>query len=352
MVLSVINLQVEQEQWETLRQNVWSHDYVNAYLSNDSNVMQPVKLRYRGGHTREYPKKSFEVESRSGTIHLNAEYDDPSMIRNALSFKFFERIGVPSPATKHCVLTLNGENLGPYLKIEGVDSRFFLRRGLPCTALFYAGNDDANFSLLNPDTNKLKTSLFQGYELVIGEQADRKRLEDFIFNLNTLPPKKLYKYLESLIDLDNYLKWLAGAVCTSNYDGFNQNYALYNSSPDFIYRIIPWDYEGSWGRNCFGERCSSRSVRIMGYNILTKKILSNKQYKKKYKEILQEILESVFTTDSLQPHVEHLLANVRPAIEIDNTRKWPIRIVAREPYIIMSYIRNRRKFLAKHLKSF
>ncbi|MFB8733994.1 CotH kinase family protein [Bacillus sp. SL00103] len=34
------------------------------------------------------------------SLHLNAEYNDPSFIRNRLSFYFFEQIGVLSPSLR------------------------------------------------------------------------------------------------------------------------------------------------------------------------------------------------------------------------------------------------------------
>ena len=44
------------------------------------------------------------------------------MIRNALSFQFFNMMGVPSPRTKHMWLEWNGYPHGVYLEIESVDS--------------------------------------------------------------------------------------------------------------------------------------------------------------------------------------------------------------------------------------
>jgi spore coat protein H len=349
MKLPVRWVRVESSEWAKLQEDIWSENFVNAHLVHSWGV-EPVQLRYRGGHTRNYPKKSFEIRRNTGTMHLNAEYDDPSMIRNALSFKFFEWIGVPSPETKHCHLLLNGEYLGVYLEIEAVDANFFMRRQIPFNSLMYAANDDANFGLANSD-KQLKQSLFDGYELIIGNQSDRKRFEQFIFQINTLDASSLSTYLTSHLDIDNYLRWLAGAVCTGNYDGFNQNYAVYEYSGTGAYRLIPWDYEGTWGRNCFGERCDSDSVRITGYNVLTKRLLSISSVMQQYRNILNEILESWFTLERLEPEMERLTAQIRPNIFRDKNRKWSTAEFDNEPDVIRSYIRDRRKFLLQSLSS-
>jgi spore coat protein H len=347
--LPVKQIVVASEEWVKLNRDVWSKQFVQATLLEGGRV-ETVKIRYRGGHTREYPKKSYEIQLTNRTIHLNAEYDDPSMIRNSLSFTFFEWIGVPSPSTEHCILQINGENFGVYLEVEGVDASFFHRRDIPCIALMYGGNDDANFSLINPDTNKLKHSLFDGYEQVMGGRAGRKRLENFIFEINTLKTGVLYEYLQSKVDIENYLTWVAGAVCTGNYDGFNQNYAIYQSDPGYLYRMIPWDYEGTWGRNCFGERCSSESVRVQGYNILTKKVMAYKHFRRRYKEILQKILDSSFTLNRLKCEVEFMMANIRSDIESDTARKYPIEMFDNELAVILSHIRRRRQSIRQAIK--
>lgn len=48
------------------------------------------------------------------------------------------------------------------------------------------------------------------------------------------------------MDADKYLRWLAGIVFTSNYDGFVHNYALYRNHETGLFEVIPWDYDATW----------------------------------------------------------------------------------------------------------
>jgi spore coat protein H len=153
------------------------------------------------------------------------------------------------------------------------------------------------------------------------------------------------------LDIDNYLRWLAGAVCTGNFDGFNQNYAVYEYCGTQVYRLIPWDYEGTWGRNCFGEPCDSDAVRITGYNTLTKRLLSVAPILQTYKKILNEIVESWFTLQRLEPEIERLTLRIRSDIFTDQTRRWSPAEFDVEPDVIRAYIRDRRKFLLQSLSS-
>lgn len=107
------------------QEDVWSKRLIPVRLEIDG-TQHAAHIRHRGGHTRLYPKKSYEVMLDNGvTLHWNAEYDDPSMLRNALSFRLFEMIGTPAPKTRHCLVEWNGQPLGVYLEIEAVDQAFF-----------------------------------------------------------------------------------------------------------------------------------------------------------------------------------------------------------------------------------
>ena len=107
---------------------------------------------------------SSDPETFSGAreIHLNAEYKDPSLIRNKLSFDFFHDLGVLAPQSQHINLSRNGSHKGVYLQLESVDEFFLKKRGLPMGPIYYAVNNNANFSLMRDE--KMKDSLLSGYQ--------------------------------------------------------------------------------------------------------------------------------------------------------------------------------------------
>lgn len=348
MALAEYNLLIGTDERNTMNKNIWSGTFARARLLYESRQV-PIRIRYRGGHTRTYPKKSYEIRVGDKTYHFNAEYDDPSMIRNALSFRFFQSIGVPSPSTRHCTLRINGQNEGVYLMIEAVNPAFFRRRRIAAASLVYAVNDNANFSLARRDTGQKKRSLFEGYKLVIGSESDRHKLQRFIRRLHEWKGSRLLACLNRKLDIDNYLRWLAGAVLTNNYDGFDQNYALYEHRPSGKYRMIPWDYEGTWGRNCYGKPCASNLVRVEGYNALTAALLADRTIRKTYRSLLVELLETKFTEKSLMPLVRSMHGRIAASIYRDHTRNWPVGVFDGEPELIRRYIREKREAVRKEI---
>ncbi len=335
---------------QALERNLWSERYVEARL-NDGNGWKPVNVRYRGGHTRGYPKRSYEIVDRGIATHYNAEYDDPSMMRNALSFAFFNRIGVPAPRTRHVKLVVNGKPAGVYLAIEGVGRPFFSRRGIGARALFYAVTDDANFGLYRSGSSERKRSLLAGYEHRFGGRAEKRRLAQFIRGLNEDNGSAAFKKAMANLDVDNYLRWLAGAVLTGNYDGFEQNYAIYRTARTGRYRIVPWDYEGTWGRNCYGKAVDSNLVSVSGYNQLTRKLLAQRRVRARYGRLLRRLIGGPFTERALMPRVENMASRLAQALREDGSLKGTYKDFAGEPARIRSYIRERREGVAGALAS-
>ena len=101
-------------------------------------------------------------------VHLNAEYKDPSLLRNKLSLDFFNEIGCLAPKSRFVSLKLNGKNEGLYLELESVDAHFLANRQLPKGPIFYAVDGDANFSLMSDFDQEVKKSLQLGYEMKNG----------------------------------------------------------------------------------------------------------------------------------------------------------------------------------------
>ncbi|MFD0674315.1 CotH kinase family protein [Cohnella sp. GCM10027633] len=347
--LPVIELRMRDQALAALERNLWSNRYVDGHI-RAGEPFATARVRYRGGHTRGYPKRSFEVETGGKVTHYNAEYDDPSMIRNALSFAFFNRIGVPSPKTEHVRLSMNGKPLGVYLAIEGVGRPFFVKRRLGAAALFYAVNNDADFGLEASGTGARKTAILSGYEHRFGGAAEKARLAAFIRAIHAGKTAGSISRTIGGLDADNYLRWLSGAVLTGNYDGFEQNYAIYRSRRTGKYRIIPWDYEGTWGRNCYGRAVDSNMVSVTGYNHLTRRLLADRTIRARYARLLRGHLEGPFTERALMPVADGMLARLAPYVREDGSQRWSYRDFAGESGRIRQYIRERREAVAAELK--
>ncbi|TEB12568.1 CotH kinase family protein [Pelotomaculum propionicicum] len=338
-----------------LRSDIWNNEHVPAKL-RVSKSSYNIQIAYRGALTRELVKKSYHVIFSKPSffmgareIHLNAEYLDPSLLRNKLALDFFVSLGILSPESKYVLLRINGAIMGVYLQLESVDDLFLKKRGLPAGAIFYAHNDDANYSLLSPDNDDVKESLLSGYMRKFGDAQDDQYLFQLIYKINTVPRSEFAKEIVKHVHIEKYLRWLAGVVCTQNYDGFIQNYALYRNSATGLFEIIPWDYDGTWGRNCHGNIMENSDVPIQGYNTLTARILDVPQFRNFYRGLLEKVLESLFTVDFLKPIITSLYKMLRPYILLDPYKQKDMVIFDSEPEFIIRFIAERNSYLREHL---
>lgn len=348
-------LTIEQDDLEELRCDVWDDRPVPAYLQANKTIYD-IDLAYRGSYTRELKKKSYWVKfvhpsrfNGAREIHLNAEYKDPSLIRNKLSLDFFNEIGVLSPQSQHVTLTRNQSFKGVYLQLESVDDLFLKKRGLSLGPIYYAINNNANFSLTRD--RKQKKSLLSGYKQAIGNRSDDEFFSYFIQVINTVSKADFSREIKQFLHVDKYLRWLAGAVCVMNNDGFTHNYALYRSLETGLFEMIPWDYDATWGRNVSGGIMRHDYVPLKGKkgNYLSHLLLQITEFRQLYRSILEEILETTFSIKKMEKKVLFLYQGLRQHVLLDPYKKKSINTFDAEPDFIFEFIRKRRKYLKKQL---
>lgn len=338
-----------------MQQNIWEHDYADGKLKIADKKFS-IKLALRGNQIRKHKKKSYHIlfekpylMDGQHEVHLNAEYNDPSLMRNKLSFDFFESIGVLAPHSVHILLYINGICQGIYLKLESFDEYYLRKRNLPDGTIYYATNNDANFSLYTPEKN-LKSSLDNGYTKKYDFQHDDS-LKRLLFVINTFPKEKFCVEISKLLHVPKYLMWLAGVVCTQNFDGFIHNYALYHNSETELFEITPWDYDGTWGRDLHGSPLEHDYIPIEGYNTLTARLLDCTDYRLMYRNFLHQILETQFTDQFQESIIGTLQHTIRPFINKDPNLKNKLAAFDQEKDYILGFIRERNKYLANKLDS-
>lgn len=294
----------------------------------DGGQALPVIARYRGAHSRKFPRRSLQVTLQGARIpfgppeghtvrriHLNADYIDPTLLRSRLSFALFEALGAPAPVARHVSLTVGEEQAGVYVGLESVDRDFCLRRGWTEGPIFYAINRNANFGLINPFTRQLKEPLEIGYQTV--GKADPSTLRQMLMELNMASMRSFPRLVERWIDVTGYLRWLTVAVYVGNRDGFVHNYALCFSPNVERFRIIPWDYDATFGIDINGRPARVDRVPLEGWNKLTHRILACGRFRDQYRQGFLSALDGHLHPDSVRSLVDRFQQEIAPAVEAD-----------------------------------
>ena len=351
-------LSIDKKGIKKLKKDKWSDQLVPAVLQvNHTNY--DVETTYRGAHTRKFKKKSFMVEfndpslfHHQKTLHLNAEFNDYSLLRSKLSFNLFHKLNVLTPNAEHIMLTHNDLFSSIYLKLDSIDEYYLQNNNLPDGPIYYAQNDDANFSLLRPDDFKPKKSLLDGYMRKYGSDQDDHSVEILIYKINTLSKEEFLTEIDNLLDVERYLSWLCGVICTQNFDAFIQNYALYQNGKTNRFEIIPWDYDATWGRDINGRIMTYDYIPITGYNTLTARLLACAPFKARYREKLEQTIETVFTVQELEKEINDLHQLLRPYAVNDTFLKNKLSYFDSEPDFILKYIHDRVNYIKKELVNF
>ena len=266
-----------------------------------------VDLHYAGKSTLDAYKKSFQIdlgdEDYNGmkSIRLSSQAVDTTMLRSQLGFEVFSLAGVESPKVEPVAVFLNEKYLGLYQMIEPVDSDFFERKGINVAELYKTKYANANFSM------DFLVNLDEAYSIKLKPKDDSAiRL---LWETVLRDDAESFEDLEKILDIDQYLRYMAAAVALKHWDGFNNNYFLVRPVGG-RFQIVPWDLDRIY------ESDPWESHNIHGGNGWVVKLLSQDRYRIRYEEHLGTLLQTI-TDESLLDRLDGWQRNISLAYDVD-----------------------------------
>ena len=241
---------------------------------------------------------------------LNNGYSDPSYMREYLHYEMLREMGQSVPETVFCNLYINGELYGFYLAVEAIDDSFLARNyGEDQKGNLYKMEEGASL-VYKEDEN------YTYGELKSGSDKERTGLKNLIKKLDSGDKSEI----ESVLDVDSALIYIAANTVLCSYDSYNNsmkhNYYLYENE-NGIFSVLTWDVNMS-----FGGRESNTDVGIdtpivsgnMETSPLISKLLAITEYKEKYYGYIKEMMAWL---ENLETRVNELKAIIKPYVEND-----------------------------------
>ena len=323
-------------------------------------------------------------------VNLNNGWSDPTLLRERLAYELFEQMGISTPRSSFVDVWVNDSHLGVYTMVEQVDKTFLglhfpkddghlYKPEMPVSFLNWteadleehrAGmetteQDDLDSSLdVNLGGGKLR-EIMQALEqqdetddenatpepLNLGmllpgitpgqpidylelmmlktneNRPDQSALFRFLDILNNEPDETFPAEIEEVLDVDEFLRFLAVStviIHLDNYPGTGHNYYLYEV--DGYFTIIPWDLNMAFGSfDCFGlDREGIINFYIdeptcgpMADRPLVERVLSHQPYLDAYHRYLQSLLDGPFSVATMESLIDELADLIRPFIESD-----------------------------------
>jgi hypothetical protein len=94
--------------------------------------------------------------------------------------------------------------------------------------------------------NAARTALC--WQKIFPKGNDMRTLEALETGLNDTPVADFDTWLDQHFDAQSVIDWLVINTLTQNGDTYNKNYFLHYAADERKWRVIPWDYDLSWGR--------------------------------------------------------------------------------------------------------
>jgi spore coat protein CotH len=323
-------LDLDPAAWQALRDNYLENQYYAANLTIDGVPAPQVGIRSRGEGSRSEEKPGLKVEFDKyvpaqeyygyKSLVLDNLTQDPSFLRERLSFLVFEAMGIASPRNAYARLVVNGEYWGLYALVEPVSKPFLeARLGEKSGTLYdYEWIFPYDFSWLGPraadyvplpfqpETNEEKPDVAAG-------------LVAFVQAINDTSDASFVATMESWLDVNRFLTHVAVENAIAEGDGIVgdhglNNFYLYEYGGKNRFVFVPWDKDNGF------RRADWPLYRNLDANVLTRRLTAQPAQRQLYAEAVLRAVTSYVNSFWLTPQLETAYQQMRSAAQSD-TRK-------------------------------
>lgn len=230
-------------------------------------------------------------------FHLNNAVQDETYLNEQLCGELFQKAGIPAPRVTHARVWLNGRDVGLYVVKEGFDNQFLARHFSNPSGNLYDGGfcSDIDSDLerdAGPGPNDYHDLQALRDACVIADADER------------------YQQLEKLVDIEQFLKFMAMELMTCHWDGYSLNRNNYR-----IY-FEPNNKKAYWLPHGMDQMLGDPNASIVDLPqaLVASRVMENPVWRKRFQKVVQELLPLFSPADSLLTRVDQLHARIRPAL--------------------------------------
>jgi spore coat protein CotH len=302
--------------------------YVKTQMYFNSIQWYDVGIRYKGNSSLtsgsgklpfRLKMNEFEGENLAITnqkfygfqeLSLSNNMDDASFLREKVTCDLFREAGVPAPQTAFYEIYVDhGDGpvyFGLYTAVEVVsDNMVKAQFGSDAGNIYKPDGDAASFQSGTFDITEL--------EKKNNESSDWSDIENLYNILNsstrTSDVETWKDNLEAVLNVDEYLNWLAINTTVQNWDTYGNmthNYYLYVNHTDGKFNWIPWDNNEALQA---GKQNSALPFNFIGTTNgewpLIEYLYAQSEYKSIYDQHITNFITNVFTTSAMHAKYDY-----------------------------------------------
>ncbi len=296
----------------------------NSSLSAYKNGVKKLPLRLDfDAFSDEYPEITGQTFYGFPALSMSSNYDDKSFMREKIGCDVFRNFGVPAPQTAFYEMYIDyGDGpiyFGLYTAVEIVFETMLQSQFGSNTGNCYKPDGDGaswaadQFTLADFEN---KTNAGTGAD-------DIQELYDILHDdSRTSDPTTWQSKMESVFDVDGFLKYLAVNTTIQNWDTYGKmthNYYLYNDPADGLIKWIPWDNNEAFQLGKQGGALSFEFTEISDAAWpMIKYILSVPAYETTFKSHISTLIETVFSPATMQAYYSSIQSLIQPSVEAEN----------------------------------
>lgn len=331
-----IDIKLSSEDWDSLRQDSSMgtggfgrmfgggnsdekrfHQY-RAEITIDGVTIRDVGIRTKGfigslDQDRPSLKVKFDEYVDQSPIEgldrltLNNNKQDGSLASQFLTYKLFNKAGIPAPRLSYAKVTVNGEYLGVYSHVESVRSPFLKR---------HFGDDSGEF---------YEGTIKDFYPDAVEEiEAKNKRTEKDrsharkLANILKTQDNATLEALEKRVNIDQFIRFWAMESLLGFWDGYtnNQNnyFAYANPKDSDRFYFMPWGADGAFAPgggpfNRFREGNGPTPPKsVYSQSMLANRLYQIDEIKMKYKTVMEDLLKHVWDEAEIEADVKKIRA--------------------------------------------
>lgn len=392
----VHNIDIQMDDWQNFLDTCTNETYTECDVTIDGETYRNVAIRAKGNTSLtqvahyDNDRYSFKIEfdhySDTCRYHgldklsLNNTIQDNTYMKDYLTYQMMGYFDVAAPLCSFTYITVNGEDWGLYLAVEGVEDAFLSRNYGKNPGILYkpdsmkmgggkgfggdfhmdewdgeklpeddeemrpspiendmppapgegfpkgpGGMGSSDVSLIYTDDNyESYENIFENAKTDLAD-ADKARLISALADLNA------GENLTDTVDIDQVIRYFVVHNFVCNFDSYTgsmiHNYYLYEENGQLS--MIPWDYNLAFG----GFEASMDATTLVNYPIDTPTnggstdsrpmlawIFDEEAYTEQYHRYFSEFIASYFESGLFEQTIDEAYALIAPYVEKDPTK--------------------------------
>ncbi|PPA70268.1 CotH kinase family protein [Jeotgalibacillus proteolyticus] len=364
------------------RGDEWERPATLEYFSEDGALeySQNIGIRIHGGYSREHPQKSLRLYSRSDYGQSRMYYpffkDDANVefnrlmlrnsgndwgrtyLRDALMHELIKDRNVDTQNYQPVIVLLNGEYWGIQNLREAYSAEYLeTKYNLNAEEIVMLGTDVTNATGFIID------------EGLIGDQQHYTSLVEYAMN-NDLRIQENLDYVNTQMDVENYLEYFAYQVYFGNTDSLYNNTAMWRKKTDYTPEA-PYGQDGRWRwllyDTDFGFALNGEFEETINDNTLDwllrdhpateliRALLENEEVYAQLISIMEGLLDEEFAPENVIETINSLSGQIRGEMprmisrweNINSIETWEAELdmfrqfAQRRPEAVMNYLNER-----------